>query len=141
MTDLKQFTDAITATRQVWLLQAMEGMFAMLEDGSGRSYVPMWETAEKARQAASGDWEDYAVTEMGFSELYVWLRELRRDEIDIAVSPDKEGKITAIASADFRRFVKPYADESYREEKDEDDDFDDEADDDFDYGEGWAEKW
>ncbi len=140
MTDLKQFTDAITATRQVWLLQAMEGMFAMLEDGSRHSYVPIWESEEKARQAALGDWEDYAVAEMGFSELYVWLRELRRDEIDIAVSPDKEGEITAIASADFLRFVKQYNDHSYQEKKDDEDVAEDDADG-FDFGEGWAEKW
>ena len=64
------------------------------------------------------------------------MKELSRDEIDIAVSPEKDGEIMAIASANFRKWVKPLADDSYHEEPD-----DDEEDDDFDYGDGWAEKW
>lgn len=108
----------------------MEGMFAMLEDSDGNSYIPVWQSEELAKNAAVEDWENYSVTEMGFSELVVWLKELSQDEIDIAVAPEKDGEITAIASANFRKWVKPYADDSYKEEKDDDDD-------DFDYGEGW----
>lgn len=136
MSNLESFLKVIAETRQVWLLEAMTGMFAMLEDNDGNSYIPVWESEELARKAAVEDWEDYKVTEMGFSELAVWLKELTRDEIDIAVSPEKDGQIMAIASANFRKWVKPLADDSYHEEPDED-----ELDDDFDYGEGWAEKW
>lgn len=135
MSTLESFLESIAETRKVWLLEAMTGMFAMLEDSDGNSYIPLWETEEQAKNAAKGDWEGYEVTEMGFSELAVWLKELSRDEIDIAVSPEKDGEIIAIASANFRKWVKPMADDSYREESD------DEDDDDFDYGEGWAEKW
>lgn len=130
MNILETFTSAILETRKVWLLQAMEGMFAMLEDSDGNSYIPVWQSEELAKNAAVEDWENYSVTEMGFSELVVWLKELSQDEIDIAVAPEKDGEITAIASANFRKWVKPYADDSYKEEKDDDDD-------DFDYGEGW----
>lgn len=133
MNELEQFINAIQATRKVWLLQAMEGMFAMLEDSNGNWYVPAWESEDKAAQAASGDWSSYYVTEMGFSELKHWLGELSRDEIDIAVSPEKDGQITAIASANFRKWVEQYADNSYKEEDDDEDDFD--------YGDGWAEEW
>ena len=133
MNELEQFIEAIKESRKVWLLQAMEGMFAMLEDSNGNWYVPAWESEDKATQAATGDWEDYHVTEMGFSELKHWLRELSRDEIDIAVSPEKDGQITAIASANFRKWVEQYADDSYKEEDDEEEDFD--------YGDGWAEEW
>lgn len=136
MSNLESFLEVIAETRQVWLLEAMTGMFAMLEDNDGNSYIPVWESEELARKAAVEDWEDYKVTEMGFSELAVWLKELTRDEIDIAVSPEKDGQIMAIASANFRKWVKPLADDSYHEEPDED-----ELDKDFDYGEGWAEKW
>lgn len=134
MNELQQFIDAILVTRKIWLLQAMEGMFAMLEDHNGDSYIPVWESEEKAQAAAKGDWTDYHVTEMDFSELKHWLRELTRDEIDIAVSPDDEGRITAIASANFRKWVEQYADDSYVEEDDDDDEG-------FDYGEGWAQEW
>lgn len=134
MKAIEPFLDAISQSRKVWLLEAMTGMFAMLEDGDGNSYIPLWESEELARRAAVEDWEDYQVTEMGFSELAVWLKELTRDEIDIAVSPEKDGEITAIASSNFRKWVKPQADDSYHEEDDDDDE-------DFDYGDGWAEQW
>ena len=136
MNTLESFLDVLSETRKVWLLEAMTGMFAMLEDSEGNSYIPVWESEELAAKAAVADWEGYEVTEMGFSELAVWLKELSRDEIDIAVSPEKDGEIMAIASSNFRKWVKPLADDSYHEEND-----DDEDDDDFDYGEGWAEKW
>ena len=134
MDRLESFLNAISETRKVWLLEAMSGMFAMLEDNEGNSYIPLWETETLAAEAAKEDWEGYQVTEMGFSELVVWLKELSRDEIDIAVSPEKDGEITAIASAKFRQWVKPQADDSYQEEEDDDDEG-------FDYGEGWAEPW
>ena len=134
MNTLDSFLEAIAQTRKVWLLEAMTGMFAMLEDDNGNSYIPVWESEELAKKAAVEDWEGYEVTDMSFSELEVWLKELTRDEIDIAVSPEKDGTILAIASANFRKWVKPQADDSYHEEPDEEDD-------DFDYGEGWAESW
>jgi hypothetical protein len=135
MNTLETFLDAIAATRKVWLLEAMTGMFAMLEDADGNSYIPIWESEALAKKAAVEDWEGYEVTEMGFSELAVWLKELTRDEIDIAVSPEKDGEIMAIASSNFRKWVKPLSDDSYHEEPEED------GDDDFDYGDGWAEQW
>ena len=135
MSTLESFLDTISETRKVWLLEAMTGMFAMLEDADGNSYIPVWELEDLAAKAAVEDWEGYVVTEMGFSELAVWLKELSRDEIDIAVSPEKDGEIMAIASSNFRMWLKPLADDSYHEEADDDED------DDFDYGDGWAEKW
>ena len=134
MNTLESFLETISELRKVWLLEAMTGMFAMLEDAEGNSYIPIWESEEKARKAAVADWEGYEVTEMGFSELAVWLKELSRDEIDIAVSPEKDGEIMAIASSNFRKWVKPMADDSFKEEPDDEDD-------DFDYGDGWAEEW
>ncbi len=132
---LELFLKAILETRKVWLLEAKEGFFAMLEDGYGEPYIPLWESEALAAESAQGDWEGYTVTDMGFSELQQWLKELAADEIDIAVSPEKEGEITAIPSYKFRNWLKPYDDHSYKEKDD------DEADDDFDYGDGWAQPW
>ena len=47
---LKQFINAILETRKVWLLEAKEGFFAMLEDNDGASYVPLWESEELAEK-------------------------------------------------------------------------------------------
>ena len=134
MNKLEQFIATILETRKVWLLEAKEGFFAMLEDNDGESYIPLWESEDLARKAAQGDWEGYTVADMGFSELGSWLKELAADEIDIAVSPEADGEITAIPSYKFRNWLKPYDDHSYKEK-------DDEEDDDFDYGEGWAQPW
>lgn len=134
MNTLESFLESIAETREVWLLEAMTGMFAMLEDAEGNSYIPVWASEAAAKQAAVEDWSDYKVTQMGFSELAVWLKELSRDEIDIAVAPERDGEIMAIASANFRKWVKPLADDSYHEEPDDEED-------DYDYGEGWAEPW
>ena len=136
---LKQFLDAILETRKVWLLEAKEGFFAMLEDNDGNSYVPLWASEEAALQNAGGDWAGYTTTSMGFSELEHWLKELANDDIDIAVAPEREGEITALSSANFRKWVKPYSDNSYKEsDSDDEGDIDD---DDFDYGDGWAQPW
>ena len=130
---LEQFLNTILEARKVWLLEAREGFFAMLEDSNGNSYSPVWESEASALKAAQGDWEEYTVTDMGFSELEHWLKELANDEIDIAVAPETDGEITAIPSHKFRTWLKPYSDDSYKEEGDDDDDFD--------YGDGWAEPW
>lgn len=134
MDKLEQFIASIKETRKVWLLEAKEGFFAMLEDNDGEPYIPLWESEEQAAKAALGDWEGYTVTDMDFSELSHWLKELAADDIDIAVSPEADGEIVAIPSHKFRNWLKPYDDHSYKEK-------DDEADDDFDYGEGWAQPW
>lgn len=133
MEKLELFLDAILKTRKVWLLEAKEGFFAMLEDSEGEPYIPLWESEEQAMKAAQGDWTGYGVTDMGFSELGHWLKELAADDIDIAVSPEADGEITAIPSQKFKAWLKPYDDHSYKEENDNDDDFD--------YGEGWAQPW
>ena len=145
---LEQFTNAILETKTVWLLQAREGFFAMLEDNRGNSYIPLWESEEKALKAAQGDWESYTTTSMGFSELEHWLRELVKDEINIAVAPEADGKITAIASERLRTWLKPYDDHSYKDVDDDEDQEDHTVmtqygpdDKSFDYGDGWAGEW
>ena len=135
MDKLERFIASILETRKVWLLEAKEGFFAMLEDGEGEPYIPLWESEELAKKATQGDWEGYSVTDMGFSELGHWLKELAADNINIAVSPESDGEITAIPSHKFRNWLKPYDDHSYKEKDEEGDD------DDFDYGEGWAQPW
>jgi hypothetical protein len=130
---LEQFINAILETRKVWLLEAKEGFFAMLEGADGEPYIPLWESETQAVHAAQDDWEGYTVTDMGFSELLHWLKELAADRINIAVSPEADGEITALESRQFAEWLKPYDDHTF---KDEDSD-----DDDFDYGEGWAQPW
>ena len=132
MEKLELFINAIREARKVWLLEARQGFFAMLEDSDGESYIPLWATEESALQAAQGDWEGYTVADMGFSELKHWLKELAADDIDIAVAPEQDGEIMALSSAKLRKWIEPYDDHSYKEDED---------DEDFDYGDGWAQPW
>lgn len=148
MQNIETFLNTILETRTVWLLQAREGFFAMLEDNRGNSYVPVWESEEKALLVAQGDWEGYAAASMGFSELEHWLGELAKDKINIAVAPESDGKITAIASEKLRTWLRPYDDHSYVEEDDEDEPEDNTVSTKygpdnkrFDYGDGWAQEW
>jgi Protein of unknown function (DUF2750). len=133
---LNEFINAITETKKVWLLQAMPGMFAMLEDKNGNSYVPLWSSESDAKNAATEDWANYFIEYMDFPELESWLRELGNDQINIAVSPDEEGKIIALNALDFRKWVKNYVVKPFKEEgEDDEDDLEDL------YGDGWAEEW
>ena len=47
---LNNFIKAILETRKVWLLEAKEGFFAMLEDGEGEPYIPLWESKNWQRR-------------------------------------------------------------------------------------------
>jgi len=145
---LQKFINAILETRRVWLLEAKEGFFAMLEDNDGNSYIPLWATEEEAQRNAAGDWDGYTTTYMGFSELEHWLKELADDDIDIAVAPEREGEIVAIPARKFKTWLKPYDDHSYKEEDEDDDEEDHDIktqygpdNKSFDYGEGWAQPW
>lgn len=128
------FIKTILDNKKVWLLESHPGMFALLEDADERTYLPLWESREKAQEAAVGEWCRYNVEEMGFAELEHWLAELNNDEIDLAVSPKSDGKILSLKACDFRRWLKPYVTEKYIEPMADDDD-------DIDFGDGWAEKW
>ena len=145
MEKLEKFISTILEARKVWLLEAKEGFFAMLEDNDGEPYMPLWESEAAAARAAQGDWEGYTTTDMGFSELHSWLRELAADDIDIAIAPEADGEITAIPAQKFRSWLKPYDDHSFKDEEEEpgceiDTKYgpDDKS---FDYGDGWAQPW
>lgn len=71
---------------ELWLLEAKPGLFAMLEDGDGNSFIPVWASEEEAKSNISDDWCDYAVTTMGVDEFVDWLNELGNDGIGIALS-------------------------------------------------------
>lgn len=128
------FIQTIVDDRKVWLLESHPGMFALLEDDNEHTYLPLWESKEKAQRAAVGEWCHYNVEEMGFAELEHWLAELNSDEIYLAISPTADGKILSLKACDFKRWLKPYVTEKYTEPESDDDD-------DIDLGDGWAEKW
>ena len=80
------FLQAAEEKGELWLLEAKPGLFAMLEDGDGNSFIPVWASEEEAKSNISDDWFDYAVTTMGVDEFVDWLNELGNDGIGIALS-------------------------------------------------------
>ncbi|HJH60724.1 MAG TPA: DUF2750 domain-containing protein [Bacteroidetes bacterium] len=80
------FLQAAEEKGELWLLEAKPGLFAMLEDGDGNSFIPVWASEEEAKSNISDDWCDYAVTTMGVDEFVDWLNELGNDGIGIALS-------------------------------------------------------
>ena len=78
--------DNVNQIGELWLLEAKPGLFAMLEDGDGNSFIPVWASEEEAKSNISDDWCDYAVTTMGVDEFVDWLNELGNDGIGIALS-------------------------------------------------------
>lgn len=126
MKDIEAFLDSIVDKNEVWLLESRPGMFAMLEDGDGESYVPIWATEADAQKQAAGEWSEYTTTSMSFAELEVWLAELSHDDIDIVIAPDGDEEKTALPSAGLRKWVKQHAVGKFIDDDPEpDDEFDD----------------
>lgn len=108
MTDNERFELFVTTIKQnrtIWLLEAKPGLFAMLEDHNENSYIPVWHSEEETLKAAQGEWETYQTTSMTFGELHEWLKELETDAIDIAVSPDENGKILPLKPFQLKQLI------------------------------------
>ncbi|MDY0369520.1 MAG: DUF2750 domain-containing protein [Bacteroidales bacterium] len=71
--------------QEVWLLQADNGLFAMVETPDQSPLVPLWVMAEMAEQARTDDWATYQLTSMSLSELIGWLNELQNDGIQTGI--------------------------------------------------------
>ena len=126
MKDLQAFLDSIVEKNEIWLLESRPGMFAMLEDADGDSYIPIWASEQDALKQAAGDWSGYGTTSMLLPELEAWLGELAHDDIDIIVAPEGDEEKTAIPSAGLRKWVKQHAVGSFSDDSDEpEDEFDD----------------
>jgi hypothetical protein len=74
--------------KEVWLLHAVDGLYAMFEDQTGQQYIPVWPEKEYASSYAIDDWDGYSSDRMGLGEFLDWLKELKNDMIFIGVFPD-----------------------------------------------------
>lgn len=71
---------------QVWLLQADDGLFAMVEDYEGTSIMPLYATQQQATEAAVDDWATYRPEPMPLRELIQWLTEMTNDEMYVGIA-------------------------------------------------------
>lgn len=101
----EDFLTTIITNNEVFLLQADDGLFAMLEGNDGRSFLPVWGERIAADQAVKDEWDDYTVQEMEIKELISWLNELHEDGIWIGVAPDKEGKVIPFEAEQLQQLI------------------------------------
>jgi hypothetical protein len=95
--------DSILRNKQVWMLQASDGSFAMFEDANGNSYVAVWPDNESAAPFTIDDWEGYIVARMGIGEFLDWMNELKADGILIGAYPNQSMQSLAIDPLDFKK--------------------------------------
>ena len=105
MEELQSFLATVNQNGILWLLEAKPGLFAMLEDGGGNSYIPVWASEAEAKANIGEDWETYNVTKMDIAEFITWTRELDGDRIGIAISTGNEGQILPIPSKIMRQML------------------------------------
>ncbi len=100
-----QFLMLIREHKQLWLLQAENGMFAMLEDASSKAYLPVWPTEAEALEAAHDNWEGYKAEPMSLTEFKTWLPELSADGVFVGIHPDHDSKILALDAEAMRSLL------------------------------------
>ncbi|MCR5035974.1 MAG: DUF2750 domain-containing protein [Bacteroidales bacterium] len=105
MKEIRKFLQTVNTNGILWLLEAKPGLFAMLEDGGGNSYIPVWASEDEAKANISEDWESYKVANMDIAEFITWTRELDGDNVGIAISAGNEGQIFPIPSKIMRQML------------------------------------
>ena len=105
MEEIQKFIEIVNKNGLLWLLEAKPGLFAMLEDGGGNSYIPVWASEAEAKSNIDGDWETYTAATMDIAEFITWTRELDGDNVGIAISTGTEGQILPIPSKIMRQML------------------------------------
>lgn len=93
----EEFVQYVISNRELWLLQADEGQFALLGDDTGSSFIPVWASEEESKKAIEAEWTGYQCTQMGINEFISWLDELHADELFVGLNPDENSKVLALA--------------------------------------------
>ncbi|HEY4787615.1 MAG TPA: DUF2750 domain-containing protein [Bacteroidales bacterium] len=93
----------IVQNREVWLLHAIDGLYAMFEDENENQYIPVWPEKEFADSHAIGDWDGYTADSMGLGEFIEWLQELKNDEIYIGAFPNSNMRAISADPIDLRK--------------------------------------
>ncbi len=91
--------EIVVRNETIWLLQASEGLFAMMEDSQGQEYVPVWPEKQFAELNRQGDWTDYQAEPMPLFEFNSWLKELKEDEVKIAAFPNQTENIIPLPAS------------------------------------------
>lgn len=89
--------------KEVWLLHAIDGLYAMFEDDNEYQYIPVWPEKRFADAYAVGDWDGYTAIGMGLGEFLEWLQELKEDEIYIGAFPNATMQAISVDPIDLKK--------------------------------------
>ena len=88
----QHFLERCAATERLFGLRDEEG-WAMVGDGEGGVFLPVWPEAELATLCATGEWGEYAPATIPLVEwLSAWLPNLAEEGWGVAVAPAPEGQ-------------------------------------------------
>jgi hypothetical protein len=83
---IESFFEQCISQSQVWLLQADDGMFALVEDEDGTSILPMYSSQLAAQESAVDEWVTYKPEPMPLRELIQWLSEMADYDMYVAIA-------------------------------------------------------
>ena len=84
----KYLITTVIETKEIWLLQAKDGLYAMFDDTSNQQYIPVWPGKENAEKHITDEWSDYKPVAMKLFEFANWMTELKTDNVLIGAFPD-----------------------------------------------------
>lgn len=102
---LSAFIKEIKENDMLWLLEAKPGLFAMVEDADGNSFIPIWSKEQDALDNACDDWDGYNVSSMNIDEFVGWMRELHEDEIGIAIFTNEGGQMLPMPALSMKQIL------------------------------------
>lgn len=102
---LEHILEEIIVKRELWLLQADAGQYALLGDDTGRSFMPVWSSISEAENAIADEWNGYEVVSMSITEFIGWLGELHEDQVYLGFNPDENNKILALDALGLKEYL------------------------------------
>lgn len=102
---MEAFLNEIIESNTVWLLQADDGLFAMLEGENHISYLPVWSNKKTAEAAIRDEWDGYETVEMDLKEFISWLNELHEDEMWVGLTTETDGKILPFEANHLQKII------------------------------------
>lgn len=101
----KILIEEVKKNKEIWLLQARPGLFAMFEDKKKQEYIPVWPSEAFAENYSKDEWSDYQSEPMKIEELRDWAKELEADDILFAAFPNNNSKAIPIKPTELLKHI------------------------------------